>query len=113
MFVCFLLSLKEKLLFPCVCVFECMHASPWCVSGQSVHVALQSCVCVCARVCYMRDYVQEQPLLGKLLVIICVYGSPLCALFTRPPCIIVLMHDHPFLSFNGLCAKVYVCVCVK
>lgn len=63
-------------------------------------------------VCYMHDYVQEQPLLGILLLIICVYGFPLCALYTRLACIIMLMHDHPFLSFNGLCADVCVCGCV-
>lgn len=64
-------------------------------------------------VCYMHDYFQEQPLPGLLLLIISVYGFPLCVLFTCLACITVLMHDHPFLSFNGLCAAVCVSVCVS
>lgn len=50
--------------------------------------------------------------LAYVLHIICVYGFPLCVLFTRLAYIIVLMHDLPFLSFNGLCADVCVSVCV-
>ncbi len=62
----------------------------------------------------MHDCVRET-LLGVLWLIICVYGFPLCVLFMGLAYIIMLMHDHPFLSFNGcvqMCVCVYVCVYV-
>lgn len=41
--------------------------------------------------------------------IICAYGFPPYVLFMCPACIIVPMHDHPFLSLNGLYADLCVC----
>ncbi len=64
-------------------------------------------------VCYMHDYVQGQPLPGLRLLIIFVYGFPSCVPFTCLACITVLMHDHPFHSFNDLCADVCVRACVR
>ena len=61
-------------------------------------------------VCYMHDYVQYQHFLSMLVLIICIYGFPLCVLLMCLRCIIMFMHDHPFLFLNCLSADVCVCI---